>query len=61
MEPTRDFPGVEHLRKLAYEDLDAAVLAGCEASIQEMRDRGQPVHQNTAAARDWLIRERQKG
>lgn len=61
MEPNRDFPGVEHLRKLAYEDLDAAVLAGCEASIQEMKDRGQPVHQNTVAARDWLISERQKG
>lgn len=54
MEPNRDFPGVERLRKLAYEDLDAAVLAGCETSIQEMEDRGLLVHQNTIAARDWL-------
>ena len=28
MEPNRDFPGVEKLRKLAYEDLDQAVLLG---------------------------------
>lgn len=54
MEPNRDFPGVEKLRKLAYEDLDQAVLAGCEMSIQEMADRGLPVHSNTLQARDWL-------
>lgn len=47
MEPTRDFPGVERLRALAYEDLDAAVLLGCEMSIQEMAERGLPVHPNT--------------
>ncbi len=61
MEPNRDFPGVERLRTLAYEDLDAAVLAGCEMSIQEMAERGLPVHKNTVAARDWLVSERRKG
>lgn len=54
MEPTRDFPGVERLRKLAYEDLDAAVCLGCEMSIEEMHQRGLPVHPNTVKARDWL-------
>ncbi|WP_191400035.1 nicotinate (nicotinamide) nucleotide adenylyltransferase [Flavonifractor sp. An306] len=54
MEPNRDFPGVERLRTLAYQDLDQAVLAGCEMSIQEMKDRGLPVHTNTVRARDWL-------
>ena len=58
MEPNRDFPGVERLRTLAYQDLDAAVLAGCEMSIREMADRGLPVHANTVRARDWLARER---
>ncbi len=57
MEPNRDFPGVEKLRKLAYEDLDQAVLAGCEMSIQEMADRKLPVHSNTLRARDWLRKE----
>ena len=54
MEPNRDFPGVERLRTLAYQDLDQAVLAGCEMSIQEMKDRGLPIHPNTVRARDWL-------
>ena len=58
MEPNRDFDGVERLRKLAYEDLDAAVIAGCETSIQEMEDRGLEVHKNTLAAREWLLSKR---
>ena len=54
MEPNRDFPGVEKLRKLAYEDLDKALLLGVETTIQEMRDRRLPIHTNTLRARDWL-------
>ncbi|MEG2455671.1 MAG: bis(5'-nucleosyl)-tetraphosphatase (symmetrical) YqeK, partial [Oscillospiraceae bacterium] len=54
MEPTRDFEGVEKLRKLAYENIDAAVLLGCEMSVAEMKWRGSPIHPNTLAARDFL-------
>lgn len=51
---------MERLRALAYEDLDAAVLLGAEMSIQEMAERGLPVHPNTVKARDWL-RSKTKG
>lgn len=54
MEPHRDFPGVEKLRALAYTDLDAAVALGCEMSIEEMNEKGRPVHPNTQAALDSL-------
>lgn len=54
MEPHRDFPGVEKLRALAYVDLDKAVALGCEMSIQEMEEKGRPVHPNTQAALDSL-------
>ena len=58
MEPNRDFPGVERLRELAYQDLDQAVLLGNEMSIQEMEERGLPVHPNTVQSRDWLRSKR---
>ena len=58
MEPNRDFPGVERLRELAYQDLDQAVLLGNEMSIQEMEERGLPVHPNTVRSRDWLRSKR---
>ena len=54
MEPTRAFEGVEKLRELAYADLDAAVLLGTEMSVEEMQQRGSPIHPNTLAARDFL-------
>lgn len=54
MEPHRVFPGVEKLRALAYVDLDAAVALGCEMSIEEMNEKGRPVHPNTQAALDSL-------
>ena len=60
MEPNRDFPGVERLRELAYRDLDAAVCLGCEMSIQEMKERGLPVHPNTVKARDWFKSETER-
>ena len=58
MEPTRDFDGVEELRRLAYEDLDAALILGMEMTIEEMKERGVPVHKNTQAAHDWLLAHR---
>ncbi len=61
MEPTRDFEGVEKLRELADTDLDAAVLLGTKMSVEEMKQRGNPIHPNTLAARDWLISEKRKG
>ena len=54
IEPTRDFDGVEPLRRLAYEDIDKALLMGMDMTIEEMKQRGNPVHRNTQAARDWL-------
>ena len=55
IEPSREeFPGLEELRRLAYEDLDQALLLGCRLTIEDMEERGVPVHTNTLQARDWL-------
>ena len=54
MEPTRDFPEVAQMRRLAYEDLDRAVLMGVELSIQEMRALGRQIHPNTLEAEQTL-------
>ena len=37
IEPTRDFPGVEKIRALAYEDLDRAMLLGLQMTVEEVR------------------------
>ena len=56
MEPTRDFDGVEKLRALVYKDLDAAVRLGLEMSVEELTERGVPVHPNTAEALRFLTK-----
>lgn len=56
MEPTRDFDGVERLRALVYEDLDAAVRLGLEMSVEDLTGRGVPVHPNTLGALRFLTK-----
>lgn len=53
MEPTRDFDGVEELRRLAYEDLDRALVLGFEMSLADILSRGEEPHKNTLAALKW--------
>ncbi|MDD3347364.1 bis(5'-nucleosyl)-tetraphosphatase (symmetrical) YqeK [Oscillibacter sp.] len=54
IEPTRDFPGVETLRKACYENLDQGLLLGLEMTVKEMQEMGNPVHHATIEARDAL-------
>ena len=56
IEPNRDFPGVEELRKAVYEDLDHGLLLGLSMTIQEMEEMGNPVHHQTRDARDYLLK-----
>ena len=56
IEPSRDFPGVEELRKAVYEDLDHGLLLGLSMTIQEMEEMGNPVHHQTRDARDYLLK-----
>ena len=53
IEPTRDFPGVEKLRALAYKDLDAAMALGLEMSLEDIRAHGVQPHRDTADAWQW--------
>lgn len=56
IEPNRDFPEVEEMRKLAYEDLDNAMLMGVRLSIEEMLERNRIVHPNTLGAEKSLLK-----
>lgn len=51
----RDFPGVEALRSLAFEDLDAAMLAALKQSIDFVDEKNAAMDEMTLAAyRDLL-------
>lgn len=50
IEPQRDFPELERLRQLSYEDLDRAMGYGLSITMEEMRARNKVTHQNTLRA-----------
>ena len=54
MEPNRDFPGVEDLRKLAYTDLDSAMIMGLEMTLSLLREQGREVSPDSQKALSYL-------
>ena len=58
IEPGREFDEVEMLRKLAYTDLDQAVLFGLRLTKAEVEARGDTPHPDTTGAIAWLSEQR---
>ena len=56
-EPTRDFEGVEPLRKLCFEDIDRAMELGLRMSLEEIRSRGEDAYKDTVDAYQWYKKE----
>jgi nicotinate-nucleotide adenylyltransferase len=56
MEPCRNFPGVEKLRKLAFEDIDAALKLGLEMTLEHLANQGNEVSPESREALAWLNR-----
>ena len=54
MEPNRDFDGVEEMRRLVFEDLDKAMILGLEMNVEDLTERGVPIHKNTQGTLDEL-------
>ena len=54
IEPNRDFPGVEELRRLAYTDLDAALLLGLEMTAEHLNRQGAEMGYNSVEAMAYL-------
>lgn len=55
IEPNRDFPGVDDLRNLAWRDLDKCLMLSFNRTLFYLIEGGKPIHQNTFAARNWLL------
>lgn len=50
IEPNRDFPGVEALRRTALRDLDAGVAMGLKMTLEHLKEQGKIVSPLSAAA-----------
>lgn len=58
IEPTRDFDGVEELRALSYQDLNAAMELGLRMTMEDLQSKGAPVLDISAQAYFWFKKQR---
>ncbi|MDT3424907.1 putative HD superfamily hydrolase involved in NAD metabolism [Paenibacillus forsythiae] len=56
IEPGRDFPGVDHIRKLADSSLEEGLLAGFDSTISLLLEKRRIVFPLTVLARNDLVR-----
>ena len=54
MEPNRDFPGVDVLRRLAFSDIDAALKLGLEMTLEHLKRQGNEVSPESREALAFL-------
>ena len=54
MEPNRDFPGVEELRRTVYADIDRGLLMGLEMCIAELVRENKTVCRDSADAMEYI-------
>lgn len=55
IEPSRKFPGVDHIRSMAYENLDMSLLMAMDNTIEFLLNRKKLIHLNTIKARNYLL------
>ena len=58
IEPGRKFPGVEEVRSLAKENLDAALIKALANTISFLLSKGQPIYPDTLHTYNDLVMKR---
>lgn len=61
IEPGRNYPGVEELRKIVMTDLDQACLRSLQSTIDFVSGKGEYLDPDTVLARDYLLKEKNIG
>lgn len=57
IEESRDFEGVDKIRKAAEESLEKAIVTGIDGTIWHILVRGQLLHPQTVDTRNWALRQ----
>lgn len=55
IEPSRDFEGVEQLRREAFRDMNACMLLCADSAIRHVLEKGMLLHPNTVEARNGCM------
>ena len=61
VEPNRTFDGAEETRKIAFENIDEAVIKACGIVIVHTVNKGGIIHPDTVDARNYLLMSNRSG
>lgn len=61
IEETRDFPGVDKLRKKAFKNLNKAMLLGYDQTIEHLLDQKLPIYEGTITGRNDILKTLKNG
>ncbi len=56
IEESRDFDGVEEIRRLAFEDIDRAVVLAIDSTLKHLVKKSAKIYPGTVKARNFLIK-----
>lgn len=59
IEPNRFFDGVEHIRALSYQSLDAAMEDGLRMTMEDLQSKDAPILEVSRSAYDWFKMRRE--
>jgi predicted HD superfamily hydrolase involved in NAD metabolism len=57
IEPARDFPGIESIRKVVYKNLDQGMMLALDTSIAYVKQMNQKVHSDSIRALEYYRNE----
>lgn len=61
IEPYRNFPGLDKIRQLAYQDIDRSILLAMEQTIKFLIDTGKLIALDTVKSRNYLKYQERNG
>ncbi|WP_130806566.1 bis(5'-nucleosyl)-tetraphosphatase (symmetrical) YqeK [Senegalia massiliensis] len=60
IEPGRNFPGLEKIREISFEDIDLGIILAMDNTLKYIINKGWLIHPNTIETRNSLILKRNK-
>lgn len=61
IEPGRNFPGVEEIRKIAFEDIEEAIVKTLDSTIKYIIEKGALIHPDTVRTRNFIVYQKNGG
>ena len=57
IEPSREFEGIEEIRSLAYEDIDASIVKAIDSTLKYLMETNKKIYYKTVLTRNFYLKQ----